>query len=130
MWNYRQSAEEELLDELINSILWRDEERWWKMSYNEARAIAEVCKDYGKWTVALKMRMVLATLWKVAYRNITSQSLAVLQENTKNDDEMDDIIQMALMVMLHLYRSQFVRLMKQWWIDPQPYVETFQKTQH
>jgi hypothetical protein len=124
MW-YRQSPEEELLDEIIQTILWIDKEEWWSMTYAEARTVARDSMEYGKALTAMKMRKVLASLWDVAYKNLSSQSIVILEDNTRNDDEMVNLIQIALMIMLRRYRSQFTRLMRQWWVDPKPYIEAY-----
>lgn len=124
MW-YRQSPEEELLDEIIQTILWIDKEEWWSMTYAEARTVARDSMEYGKALMAMKMRKVLASLWDVAYKNLSSQSIVILEDNTRNDDEMVNLIQIALMIMLRRYRSQFTRLMRQWWLDPKPYIEAY-----
>ncbi len=124
MW-YRQSPEEELLDEIIQTILWIDKEEWWSMTYAEARTVARDNMEYGKALMAIKMRKVLASLWDVAYKNLSSQSIVILEDNTRNDDEMVNLIQIALMIMLRRYRSQFTRLMRQWWVDPKPYIEAY-----
>lgn len=124
MW-YRQSPEEELLDEIIQIILWIDKEEWWSMTYAEARTVARDNMEYGKALMAIKMRKVLASLWDVAYKNLSSQSIVILEDNTRNDDEMVNLIQIALMIMLRRYRSQFTRLMRQWWVDPKPYIEAY-----
>ena len=124
MW-YRQSPEEELLDEIIQIILGNDKEQWWSMTYTEARAVADDFRTYWRWIMAIKMRKVLASLWDVAYKNLSSQSIVILEDNTRNDEEMVNLIQIALMIMLRRYRSQFTRLMRQWWVDPKPYIEAY-----
>ncbi len=124
MW-YRQSPEEELLDEIIQTILSWNREEWWNMTYAEAQLVARDSMEYGKWLMAIKIRKIFASIWDVAYKNLSSHSIDILEENTRNDDEVENLIQRALMIMLRRYRPQFMRLMRQWWLDPKPYIEAY-----
>lgn len=124
MW-YRQSPEEELLDEIIQTILSWNREEWWNMTYAEAQLVARDSMEYGKWLMAIKIRKIFASIWDVAYKNLSSQSIDILEQNTRNDDEVENLIQRALMIMLRRYRPQFMRLMRQWWLDPKPYIEAY-----
>lgn len=122
-----QSAEEKLLDSIIASILdENDRNHWWVLSYEEARMIAKNYQDLWRWTMMVKYRIVIGMLGQVGEKQIWIWNIAV-DTNTITEEQRNELLWKALLIMMIHYRSSFIKLMKQWRKDPEEYIKQYER---
>ena len=122
-----QSAEEKLLDSIIASILEEDDrETWWVLSYEEARMIAKNYQDLWRGTMMVKYRTVIGMLGQVGERQASVWNILV-NNDTIEELQRNDLIGKALFIMMVHYRSSFIKLMKQWRKDPEDYIKQYER---
>lgn len=122
-----QSAEEKLLDYLISSIVEDgDIDTWWVLSYEEARMIAKNYKNLWKGTMMVKYRTVIGMLGQVGERQASVWNILV-NNDTIEELQRNDLIGKALFIMMVHYRSSFIKLMKQWRKDPEDYIKQYER---
>lgn len=129
---YRNS-DEELLDEIVQELLTDNRTNGnGKMTHEMAISTAErILKTWWSFT-RMKMRKVISDLQSVIRRNVSRWMIEVVSDCLPDTDETErnDIIAMALMIMLIRYRSNFLSLMRYWWVDPKPYIEAYIDAKH
>jgi len=123
MSNYK-SREEEILNNIIASI--SDDDTWWKLWYEQAHIILKSFQGLWNGAMMVKHRIVIGMLGQVGEKQIWIWNIAV-DTNTITEEQRNELLWKALLIMMIHYRSSFIKLMKQWRKDPEEYIKQYER---